>query len=541
MTEETGGGVLGSFDAPPPDAEDALARARLPHTDVGNAERLRMAHGRDLRFVPGLGWVVWNGRIWEAEFGESAALTMASTLPDLLLEESAALSSAPVPKAQLDAWLAENEGATPDEGRKAIRAARKRSAAGYAKTCGALPRLNAALTLLRDHCRARIADLDPFPFRVTAPNGELDLARLAAEAPDPADCSDGYGEAWGAHLRSCLAPHRRESLSTRSLDAALDPGADCPGWTAFLEAALPDPAMRAFAQRIAGYFLSGRNNLRICVVLIGPGGNGKSAFSSGLAKVLGSYAAACRIQMFLESRVAAQGPTPEEAVLPGARAYISSEPEADDVFSGSKIKGLTGGEKRQAHAKGKAPFEWIPNGTPIISVNDVPRITDTSEGMWRRLTFLPFKVPLHELPPEKQVSDTVFEEILEREKAGILNWMIEGWVALQREGLNPPEDAAQIKVQQRSLADPIGDFLKECTTAEAASSIQSSDLHRVFEAWCERSGIKPFGITKFGRTLINKGLLRTKSHGVNVWRHLDWSKEDHVFELVMKTLRDAPP
>jgi putative DNA primase/helicase len=531
-------GVLGSFDAAPAPPEDALARAKLPHTDVGNAERLRMAHGEDLRFVPGLGWVVWSGRIWEAEFGETAALTIASRLPDLLAEEAAALSSAPVPKAQLDAWLAENEGETAEAGRKAIRAARRRGASAFAKTCGGLPRLNAALTLVRDHCRARMIDLDPEPFLITAGNGELDLNKLAENAPDPDGCSDGWEEAWATHVRACLGPHRRESLSTRMLGCDVDPGVAAPGWDAFLKVALPDPNMRAFAQRVAGYLLCGRNGLRICAVMLGPGGNGKSAFANGLTRVLGRYAAACRIEMFLEARTASQGPTPEEAVLPGARAYIASEPEPDATLSGSKIKGVTGGERRLAHAKGKAPFEWLPHGKPLLSFNDVPRITDVSEGMWRRLTFIPFKVKLHELPPEAQVADDDFAEILDREASGILDWMLRGWVELRRGGLRPPEEATLIKAQQRAVADPIGEFLADCTIAQPASAIQSSEMHKVFEVWCERNNVKPYGITKFGRTLNNKGLLRTKRNGVNVWHHLDWSNEDHVRDMVQRALSE---
>jgi putative DNA primase/helicase len=529
-------GVLGSFGSVPAPPEDARTRAKLPHTDVGNAERLRMAYGEDLRFVPGLGWVAWSGKIWEAEFGEGAALSVASRLPELLIEEAAAVSSAPVPKVQLDAWLAENEGAEAGDGIKAIRAARKRSAFAFARTCGSLSRLNAALTLLRDKCRARMADLDPLPFRITAENGELDLERLAADWPDAEGCSDGLQDAWRSHVLSCLGPHRRESLSTRMLGCAVDPDAQAPGWEAFLLAALPDPEMRAFAQRLAGYLLSGRNSLRICVVLLGPGGNGKSAFSNGLSKVLGTYSAACRIEMFLESRIAMQGPTPEEAVLPGARAYFASEPEPEATLSGSKIKGITGGERRLAHAKGKAPFEWLPSGVPLLSFNEVPKITDLSEGMWRRLTFIPFKRALHELPAEQQVSDDDFTNILEREAPGILNWMMQGWVDLQRGGLRPPDESSEIKAAQRALADPIGEFLIECTVAEPASALQSGEMYKVFVLWCEKSGVKPLSITRFGKTLINKGLLRTKRNGNKVWHHLDWSKDQHVFDMVYDAL-----
>ena len=33
-------------------------------TDAGNAERLRIHYGADLRYVPAWGWLVWDGRRW---------------------------------------------------------------------------------------------------------------------------------------------------------------------------------------------------------------------------------------------------------------------------------------------------------------------------------------------------------------------------------------------------------------------------------------------------------------------------------------------
>lgn len=538
MTErDDSGDAMRDFDRKA-DGEtwDALARAKLPHTDVGNAQRLRMAYGDSLRYVPGVGWVVWNGRIWDAEFGETAALTIAANLPDLLIEESAALSSAPVPKAQLDAWLAENEGESEEAGRKSIRAARKRGAAGFAKSCGSIGKLNAALSLLRDHCRARVIDLDPCPFRLTAANGELDLDALAADRPEAEEEEERV-----ERMGRCLGPFRKESLSTRMLGCDFDPAADAPRWRRFIETALPDPEMRAFAQRLAGYLLSGRNNVQVALVLLGPGGNGKSTFANGLARVMGSYAAACRIEMFLESRNVSQGPTPEEAVLPGARVLIASEPEPDATLSSSKIKSMTGGERRLSHAKGKAPFEWFPHGVPLLSFNKVPRISDESEGMWRRLTFLPFNVYLPDLPADRRVDHAEMERILEAEASGILNWMVDGWIAFRAVGLAPPAEAVEIKARQRALADPIGEFMVDCTVGEAAASIQSSELHKVYEAWCEANGARPYSLVKFAKTLLDKGYLRVKSGGRSMWRGVGWNPADEIWQLRLKADPKAEP
>jgi len=541
---------MGDFDAGPPEHEaDILTRARLPRTDVGNGRRLRMAHGDSVRYVPGRGWIVWNGRIWEAEFGDTAILSVGETLPDLVLAEAAALAEGPVSKHEIAEWLKDNDSDDQAAARKAIKSARKKTHAGWAKTCGALARINAALTLLRDHCRARVIDLDAKPFSVTAQNGEIDLealagvdlgARATADPDDPDDVAAVEREIREA-LAAAQRPFDKAGLSTRMLGCDFDPSAEAPRWRRFLEIALPDPEMRAFAQRLAGYLLSGRNEAQIALVLLGPGGNGKSTFMAGLSRVLGTYAAACRIEMFLESRTATQGPTPEEAILPGARAYPASEPEPGATLSSSKIKGMTGGERRLAHAKGKDPFEWLPQGVPILSFNKVPRITDESDGMWRRLTFLPFGVYLPALPGDQRVSPAEMERIVDAEASGILNWMVEGWIAYRASGLAPPAEADEIKARQRALADPIGEFLADCTVSEPATSLQSSEMHKVFEKWCEANGTQPHSIVKFSKTLLDKGFVRSKVRGVNVWRFLAWNPSDDVWQLRLKADPEARP
>lgn len=115
----------------------------------------------------------------------------------------------------------------------------------------------------------------------------------------------------------------------------------------------------------------------------GPGGNGKSTLLNGLNYVLGTrdgYAAACKIEMFPETgHMQASSATPEESELPGARAYIATEPGARDVLSARKIKGLTGGDRRMNRGLYADPFFWTPRGMPILSCNRTPKIKDKDE------------------------------------------------------------------------------------------------------------------------------------------------------------------
>lgn len=47
----------------------AATEQPIPLTDLGNAERLVLAHGPELRFVPALGWHVWGRTPLQARHG----------------------------------------------------------------------------------------------------------------------------------------------------------------------------------------------------------------------------------------------------------------------------------------------------------------------------------------------------------------------------------------------------------------------------------------------------------------------------------------
>jgi len=70
-----------------------------------------------------------------------------------------------------------------------------------------------------------------------------------------------------------------------------------------------------------------------------------------------------------------------------------------------------------------------------MASNHKPVIKGTDHGIWRRIKLIPFTTTI---AYEKQ--DRYLEQKLKEEKAGILNWLIEGALRWRKEGLNtrPP-------------------------------------------------------------------------------------------------------
>ena len=64
-----------------------LERSDQELNDAGNAARLLAAFGRDVIFVTGKGWGIWDGNRFSFQDGDLRAAEIAARLPDLISEE----------------------------------------------------------------------------------------------------------------------------------------------------------------------------------------------------------------------------------------------------------------------------------------------------------------------------------------------------------------------------------------------------------------------------------------------------------------------
>ena len=81
------------------------------------------------------------------------------------------------------------------------------------------------------------------------------------------------------------------------------------------------------------------------------------------------------------------------------------------------------------------------------------------------------------------------KEKLRTEWPGILQWAINGCVAWQREGLNPPNAVRDATEDYFATEDALLCWMEErCIVSVHAGRTKSSDLYQDFKAWAERAG-----------------------------------------------------
>jgi putative DNA primase/helicase len=435
--------------------------------DHGNAQRLIDHHGDDLRYVPGSGWYVWDGTRWLRD-GTGEIIRKARDLVDLLYAE------------------ADFAGAKYGDEDKRVRLLHQ-----HAKASASRHGVDSMIALARSDERVVLpaAALDADPYLLNAPNGTIDLRT---------------GQ---------LRPHDRADLISHRVAVPFDAEAEAPVWRKFLATVLPDEAVRAYAQRMAGQAALGTNEDELLHVHWGPGANGKTKFGETITTALGDYAATRAAELFLDERRGV-GPRPELVSLRGVRLLSASETEQDRRLSTALVKALTGGDTLAARRLYENEIvEFVPVFSPWLRTNHRPAIRDQSEAAWRRVRLLPFTVTIPRAERDKHLQNRLNAELV-----GVLAWIVDGARAYLSDGLDPPEAVTAATDAYREEENIVGAFIADRCLIGADYSAPAGPLFTAWQEWAKEHGEKPGTQTSFGKALTEAGYPGDKEQGRRV-RH----------------------
>lgn len=427
-------------------------------TDLGNAERFVGAHGGDVRWCTEASrWMLWDGAKWCWDEGAHAAHRLAHRCVRSIFKEA--------------------ENASDDQEAKAI--------ASHAVASQSASRIEALLSQAKPYLNISMDDLDRDVWLVNAGNGTLDLRT------------------------GTLREHLRGDLITKAVPFDYAPGAQAPRFMEFMEQVLPDPEVRAFVQRYAGYSLTGSTAERVLAFLHGGGKNGKSTLVEALRETAGDYARNTTVETILSSRGGSQIPN-DVAALKGARLVSAAEPEKNRRMAESKVKNLTGSDTVTARFMRGEFFDFKPEFKLWISMNHKPIIIGTDDAIWDRIRLVPFNQRFADNP------DTGLPAKLAGERAGIFAWMVRGALDWYENGLGCPEAVAAATEEYREEMDTLGDFLEARCVVDPNATAPASKLYEQYGMWCDDTGERKETQTAFGARLAERGFESFRySGGVN--------------------------
>ncbi len=479
----TAGGTIDQFqtlidDAPdwtPTDTKDAQDTApaeqpfRLPRSDDDFSQAFLSARGNCLRFCPDLKtWLHFSpAHGWhrdETGVAYATLLEFARRLVIAGLEEAKTLED-PQPFVALLTRLKDRR------------------------------RLDPALHLSTTDPRVvvRALDLDSRPEVIGCTNGILDV------------------------LTGKFTPFDREVLVTRRLAVAFDPDAQAPTWERFLCEVQPDPIMRAFLQRLLGSALFGAVRDHILPFHHGTGANGKSTALETVLDLFGGYGAKLTNSLVYANRNGAP-PYLELAGLFGARLSIGEENAQGGSLNEELLKAITGGDR----VKGRFHHANFIEGPASYKVhlvgNHKPLIAGTDDGIWRRFVLIPWPVSI---PPEQR--DPLLRERITEEAPGLLNWLLQGCIAWNRDRLQIPEACRAITADFRQESDELADFITETMTRDPERYCLKGEAYDAYKRWAEGGGLRPKTKRQLSTALQERGFESGRTSATRDHSWIGWT------------------
>lgn len=342
---------------------------------------------------------------------------------------------------------------------------------------------------------AKMHMIDEFKKYVIVKHGEFDKEDMLLNT------ESGYVDLSSGELHD----HDIDKKFSHQTVAEYSDNVDAPLWEKFLNQIFNnDEELIHYVQKAIGYSFTGSVDEQCLFILNGRGRNGKSVFSNVVSDVAGNYAKQMNVQTIVAKKNQSGSANSDIARLEGARIVTSSELNEGDRFDESLVKQLTGGDKILARFLYGSEFEYKPKFKIWMATNHLPIIRGTDDGIWRRIKIIPFNI---QIPKEKV--DKKLEYKLKAEYTGILNWIVQGAIMWQQEGLEDPEAVAKVIETYRAEMDPLDAFLEECCTTGQNYSIKAREMYDAYHEWAKESEEYKMSLNKFGREMSKK-LLRVK-------------------------------
>ncbi|NBQ40854.1 MAG: hypothetical protein EBU34_14045, partial [Alphaproteobacteria bacterium] len=253
------------------------------------------------------------------------------------------------------------------------------------------------------------------------------------------------------------------------------------------DSAQADPELILFIQRLIGCAVTGRApRENILPIFFGGGGNGKSVFLSTVREVLGDAIAYGADPGFLMESRASQHQTSLASIF-GKRLILAVEPPKSSRLNTALVKSLSGGDQITCRRMREDEWTFTPECLIVLCTNELPKISETSEGIWRRVRLVEFLAKFDDANKDPRL-----QEKLLGEREGILSWIIEGAKDYLNHGLTAPARVMQATQRYRDSEDVVQGWLDECAILinDSAVRVKASTLQENFAAYCERNQIR---------------------------------------------------
>ncbi|WP_346890728.1 phage/plasmid primase, P4 family [Clostridium sp. UBA3887] len=275
-----------------------------------------------------------------------------------------------------------------------------------------------------------------------------------------------------------------------------------------------DKQLRLLIEEMIGYILFRRNELGKCFILTGHGANGKSTLLDVIKRLIGKENLSSVALNELNDRF-------RTFQLEGKLANIGDDISNGYIDDNSTFKKLVTGETVNVERKGKDPFDFNNYSKLIFSCNEIPRINDLSDGLKRRIIFIPFNAKFSKRDPD--YDPFIIDKLMSNESLEyLLKLALEGLERiLYNRAFTTPKSVEDTWDDYEKRNNPIIGFLEEGKIENESTK----DVYLQYQTYCTESGLKHLSRIAFSREICKHGF-KTKQVKINGKRISIFIKED---------------
>lgn len=331
-----------------------------------------------------------------------------------------------------------------------------------------------------------MSEFDNNPYLFNCANGTLDLKTMK------------------------FREHNASDFLTKLSPVIYDPVATNERFNSFItEVMSGDKDKALFLQKALGYALTGDTKYECMFFLYGATTrNGKGTLMESILGVMGDYGKSVRPETIaVKQNNSSQSPSEDIARLSGLRFANISEPSRGITLNAAQVKSMTGNDTINARYLHENSFDFKPQFKIYVNTNYLPTITDMTLFSSNRIFIIPFD---RHFEPWEQDNSLKTEFAKAEVQSAILNWLVQGYITLCKDGLNPPSAVTDATKQYCHDSDKIQLFIDDCLEEQFDGEIKTSSVYHAYRNWCGENGYYPESTRGFYQSLRTKATVKRK-------------------------------
>ena len=256
-----------------------------------------------------------------------------------------------------------------------------------------------------------------------------------------------------------------------------------------------DEEVRMLVEEMIGYIMIPTSKFQKSFILYGDGSNGKSTLLDCIIGLVGDW----NITSLSLKEINHNFKLSE---ISDKLANIGDDISDEYITDSSTFKKLVTGEEITADVKHKSPIKIRNYATMVFAANNLPNMSDKSNGMIRRLTVIPFNAIIR--PSDPDYDPFIIDKITtDSAKSYLLNLGLKGIQRVfGRNGFVEPESVKKMldeyEMELNNVIQFIDDFGRDF------DGLVVTEFYTEYVFWCTNNNKMPFKIRKFNHEIKTK-------------------------------------